>query len=133
MSTTISTRIDDARGVLWVKGNPAELIEHLLDEAHSDLDPADLAELLSAVRTVIAPLRRGMALAVTPAVPRFPDGAAASPIRRYLTPVRVAATLSAFTLAPGEGGPPAAHARIDAYIDEVAARPRGAAVVRRPA
>jgi hypothetical protein len=129
MSTTISTRIDDARGVLWVEGDPAELIEHLLDEAHAALDPASLAELLVAVRKAIAPLRLGTAPA---AAPWFPDTATA-PIRRYLVPVRVVAALGAIGWASGEGDLPAIHARIDAYIDEVAARPRGAAVVRRPA
>ena len=136
MSTTIITTLDDPRGIVWVQGDPAEVIERILDEAHAALGDEEFAGLLVAVRAAIAPLAGPVAagsagpVAAGSASP-YP-GRMRAAVRRYLTPVRVAAALGAVTALPGDGGAPAVHARIDAYVEEVAARPRGAAVMRQP-
>ena len=119
------------RSVLSVPGlpGPSECVreaEDLLDSAHRNLPCDALAELLLAVRALIAPLRRNE-------LPSYPvelllSRAGVSPAARaYLRPVEWLVR----ALADHPADPvylERAAERLDAYLDEVAARPRGVAL-----
>jgi hypothetical protein len=97
-------------------GSVAEAVAALIDEAHASLSTRDLAALLLAVRRMTGSADGLM---------RAPDGALApSPGRA------VDAYLGAITgaLARPEAGGDGIGGWLEAYLDEVAARPRGSAL-----
>jgi hypothetical protein len=91
-------------------------IAEVLDEAHAELPAPDLAALLLAVEATVEPLERGVGEGPLPrlASPAWDHFATLQPLLRRAA-----------------GGPAQRDlaARLRAYLDELAARPRGAAVL----
>ena len=111
--------------------DPLADIVRLVDDAHRSLSSEDLAGLLVAARALTATLAEGRPS------PRPPDQleearpGLSSAARVYLRPVSVLLHLSTRRSGPAEA--PALvslGARLDDYLDEVAARPRGCPVPR---
>lgn len=111
--------------------DPLAELARLIDEAHRVLSSEDLAGLLVAARALTAPLAEGRP-------PRRPADrlgrgrpGLSSAARVYLRPIRVVLYLSTRRSGPAQA--PALvglGARLDDYLDEVAARPKGCAVPR---
>ena len=94
-------------------------IAEVLDEAHAELPVPDLAALLLAVEATVGPLERGDGEGPLPrlAAPAWDHFATLQPLLRRAA-----------------GGPSQASSRhlavrLREYLDELAARPRGAAVL----
>ncbi|MCU0306757.1 MAG: hypothetical protein MUE51_03140 [Thermoleophilia bacterium] len=106
-------------------GEPAQVwrdVRELLDRAHATLDPHHLAAALAAIRQMIAPLLAGRPPAWRRRPPAVPAGATGA-----VRAVGVALCLGARSAGPRAGVTlRSLGVRIDAYIDEVAARPGGA-------
>jgi hypothetical protein len=114
-----------------VVSDPLADIARLIDDAHRALSSEDLAGLLVAVRALTAPLAEGRPS------PRPADRLGrgrpglTSAARVYLRPISVWLHLSSRRSGPAQA--PALvslGARLDHYLDEVAARPKGCAVPR---
>jgi hypothetical protein len=112
---------------LTTRSEPISETVALLDEAHRTLAAQDLAALLLEVRRLIAPLAAGSP--PPPLVRTLPlRHPALSPASRvYLRPI--AAELSTLR-APGSPSSPRAEAYglLDAYLDDLAGRPKGSAL-----
>lgn len=111
--------------------DPVAEFARLIDDAHRVLTSEDLAGLLVAARRLTAPLAEGRPL------PRPADRLGggrpglSSAARAYLRPISVVLYFS--TRRSGPARAPALvglGARLDDYLDEVAARPKGCAVPR---
>jgi hypothetical protein len=104
---------------------PAERIAAVLDEAHADLPVRELADLLALVDATGRELERGRVPADR--LPAAAEGRSAA-VRRLMAPV-VALVREELGTA---GGPPARRRRLGrrlrAEAEDVAARPRGAAL-----
>jgi hypothetical protein len=118
----------DARHPQTLAADPERELVRLLDEAHEALPAQELAEVLLGARREIAPLLGGR----TPRRPagRLPAAVAGSPAARaYLRPMRVTLYLAARHSGADAGGElTRLGARLDAYLEDLAARPRGSAV-----
>jgi hypothetical protein len=111
--------------------DPLADITRLIDDAHRALSSEDLAGLLVATRALTATLAEGRP--PPRPVDRLDEGrpGLSSAARVYLRPVSVFLHLSTRRSGPAEA--PALvslGARLDDYLDEVAARPKGCAVPR---
>ena len=104
---------------------PGRDIAGLLDEAHRTLPAPDLAELLLGVERAAAPLSQGR-----PPRDTLPLGPASPEVQGYLG--RLVGVLGAWAADEREGASAPARVRLGRWLrdelDDVAARPRGAAV-----
>jgi hypothetical protein len=104
--------------------NPQWSLAALLDEAHRDLPAPELAQVLLGVERAAAPLSDGE----PPREARAAAPGASAEVQGHLS--RLVGVLSLW--ADRDGGRPPARARqgewVRHYLDDVAARPRGAAL-----
>jgi hypothetical protein len=113
MSHVHQDAYDDVHTTPWTR------IAEVLDEAHAELPAPDLAALLLAVEARVEPLERGAGEAPLPRL-SAPAWDHFAPLERLL--LRAAG--------PGEAASrQRLAARLREYLDELAARPRGAAVL----
>lgn len=117
--------LNASRSVTGAPAGRVEFVRGLLEEAHAQLGPRELAEVLLAARGVLEPLRLGRALARPPeALPRVSDLSPGA--RVYVRPIHV--HLARWSRGADQHTRRALFADLDLLVHDLAALPRGACV-----